>query len=242
MAATSGSDIQINGGGTLDSGSYGVVTVNGVGTIKGDIACDTLRVNGATTSSGSIKANTVEVNGTARVDGTLQAHTLLVNGETTLSSGAGVGTLTVKGRLTCYGDINARALNSAGSLSITGTLAADDASIEGIVTADRIVAPTVRIGLHGPSSVREIEGTSVTVARGKGWAGLSVMAVLGDRRLTSASIVGSAVSLELTTVNAVRAGNVTLGEGCRVGSVSYTGTFEQRADAAVTHSEKVELA
>ncbi len=241
MASTQASDMQLNGGGTLDSGTYGNVTVNGVGTIRGTIACETLRINGAATAAGDIQATTVEVNGTARIDGVLQAQALTVNGETTLSRGAGVGTVAVKGRLTCYGDLNTRVLDSRGSLSVSGVVSSEDVSIEGIVTADRLVAPTVRIGLHGPSSVREIEGQKVVVDRGAGWAGLGVMAVLGERRLTSRSIVANDVMLDLTTADSVRAGNVVLGEGARIGGLAYTGTFEQRADAAVTNVEKVDL-
>ncbi len=201
MAATQGSDVQLNGGGTLDSGTYGTVTVNGVASIRGDVACRTLRVNGAATASGELKADTVEVNGTARIDGALQAQNLLVNGETTLSRGAGVGSVVVKGRLTCYGDLNAREVNASGSVSVTGSVSADDIVIEGIVTADRLVAPAVKIGLHGPSSVRAIESRKVTVVRGSGWAGLSVMAVLGERRLTADSVAANEVYLDLTTAN-----------------------------------------
>ncbi len=234
-----GSDVQLNGGGTLDSGTYGTVTVNGVGTIRGAIACETLRVNGAATVAGELRANLVEVNGTTRIDGALQAQALTVNGETTLSGGAGVGTAVVKGRLTCFGDLNTRALDIRGSLSVTGAVSSENVDVEGIVTADRIVATAVRIGLHGPSSVREIEARKVAVTRGTGWAGLGVMTLLGERRLTSTAIAGNEVSLELTTANSVRAGNAILGEGARIGGLAYSGTLEQRAGATVTKVEKV---
>jgi cytoskeletal protein CcmA (bactofilin family) len=242
MASAQGSDVQLNGGGTLDSGTYGVVSVNGVGTIRGTIACEMLRVNGAATVAGDLRANTVEINGTTRIDGALQAQALTVNGETTLSGGAGVGRAAVKGRLTCYGDLNTRSLDVRGSLSVTGVVSSDNVDIEGIVTADRLVAPDVRIGLHGPSSVREIEGRKVTVNRGTGWAGLGVMTLLGERRLTSTSIAANEVSLELTTANSVRAGNAVLGEGTRIGGLAYTGSLEQRAGAAVTTVQKIESA
>jgi cytoskeletal protein CcmA (bactofilin family) len=240
MGSGPGTDVQLNGGGTLDGGTYGTVTVNGVGTIRGGIACETLRVNGATTAAGDVSANVVEVNGTARIDGLLQAQTLTVNGETTLSSGAGVGAVSVKGRLTCYGDLNTRSLEVRGSLSVTGSVSSENADIEGILNADRLVAPAVRIGLHGPSSVREIEGQKVIVNRGTGWAGLGIMTLLGERRLTAASIAANEVSLELTTANSVRAGNAVLGEGCRIGGLAYSGVLEQRSNAAVTRVEKVE--
>jgi cytoskeletal protein CcmA (bactofilin family) len=239
MAEDQARNVQLNGGGTLESGTYGTVTVNGVGTLRGDIACDVLRINGATTASGDLRANTVEVNGTARIDGTLQAHSLNVNGETTLSRGAGVGSVSAKGRLTVYGDLNTRTLDVRGSFSCSGAVSADDATIEGIISADRLVSPAITIGLHGPASVREIEGRKVVVQRGTGWAGLGVMAILGERRLTTTSIAANEVSLELTTANLVRAGNATLGEGCRIGHVVYTGTLDQRDGAAVTAAEKV---
>ena len=185
MATAQGSDVQINGGGTLDSGSYRTVTINGVGTIRGDIACETLRINGATTASGEVRAGTVEVNGTARIDGSLQAQSLVVNGETTLSRGAGIGTVTVKGQAHLLRGPQRSLGRRERERQLLGDGLLGDIVVEGIASADRFVATTVKIGLHGPSSVRAIEARKVTVVRGSGWAGLSVMAMLGERRLTS---------------------------------------------------------
>ena len=241
MTNSEGNDVQINGGGTLDGGTYGTVTVNGVGTIRGDVTCETLRVNGAATTTGNVSATTVEINGTTRIDGVLQAQTLTVNGETTLSRGAGVGAVVAKGRLMTFGDLNTRSLDVRGSISITGTASSDTVSIEGIVSADRINATTVEIGLHGPSTVREIEARKVTVGRGTGWAGLKLMTVLGDRKLSSASIAANEVVLELTTATMVRAGNAIVGEGCRIQTLAYSGKLDQRAGAMVTTVQKVDL-
>jgi cytoskeletal protein CcmA (bactofilin family) len=240
MARTQGNDIQIAGGGSLDGGTYGAVTVNGVGTIRGDVTCDRLTINGAATATGGITANTIEVNGTARIDGVVQAQSLTVSGETTLARGAGIGTVVARGRLGVYGDLNARSVDVKGNLNVTGAVTGDSVTIEGIVRAERIAASTVEIGLHGPSTVSEIEARKVTVSKGTGWAGLSVMTILGERRLTATSIAANDVSIELTTANSVRAGDVRLGDGCRVGLVAHTGRLEQLPGALVTTVTKVE--
>ncbi len=241
MAGSQGNDVQINGGGAVDGGTYRNVTVNGVGTVRGDIACDVLRVNGAATVNANVRANTIEVNGTARIDGVVEAFTLTVNGEATLAKGAGVTTVLSKGRLSVFGDLNVRSFESHGSVAVTGTLTGEDVVAEGVYSGDRISATTVDLGLHGSSKVREIDARKVSVHAGTGWAGLNILSVFGERRLMAQSIAANVVSIDLTTVDTVRAGNAVIGAGTRIGSLAYTGELQRAEGATIGSVEKIAL-
>jgi cytoskeletal protein CcmA (bactofilin family) len=58
-------------------------------------------------------------------------------------------------------------------------------------------------------------------------------------RLTASVIEGDDIYLENTTAKAVRGNRVTIGPGCKIGTVEYKEHFEQKKDSIVNQNYKV---
>jgi len=110
VVSTNGKDARIAGEGQLSGGNYGAVTINGAGSIKGDVAASTFRINGAGNTDGSVKADVLVVNGSASFSREVQAAEMTVNGDASIAEGLGVSRLRVKGRLFVGGGLAALAV------------------------------------------------------------------------------------------------------------------------------------
>ena len=239
--ARSGSNednVRISGEGRVAGGSYGAVTINGAGSIKGDIACSTFRVNGTATTDASVKADTAVVNGTASFGGEVQAGEMTVNGDASVTNGLGVGQLKVKGRLYVGGGIAAHDVDSKGELTVGGDCEADTFRAEGAFSVGGLLnAGTVDVRLYASSKVREIGGERVTVRQATGFA--TLFAIFSEKRLTAESIEADDVVLEFVTAKTVRGARVSIGEGCDIDLVEYTDRFDRSAGAVVRNANKV---
>lgn len=100
--------LTLNGVGTLPSGEYGEIRVEGVGRITGDITCTRMCVNGSATVNGNVRAERVDIEGTCRVAGGLQAEKVKVSGW-----------------MKVQGDINAEVFHARGAFKVGGLLNAD---------------------------------------------------------------------------------------------------------------------
>ena len=93
--------------------------------------------------------------------------------------------------------------------------------------------------MYGPCKAREIGGERIAVRAGRklGWFWM-----WHEKRLTADLIEGDDIVLEYTTAKVVRGRNVSLGEGCDVEVVEYTGTFSRADDAKVGGVSKADAA
>lgn len=233
------SDVTVNGGGTIGPGSYATVTVNGAGTVTGDVECETMRINGAATLNGAVTATSITVNGTGTFNSTVQSGEVLTNGDASFATSAGIGRLRVKGRTSLAGSLAAREVDVRGTLRVDGDLSADSFIGEGVFTIGGLLnAGVVDHQLYGPCSVREIGGESVTVVQSR--SGLAdFVNLFSEKRLHANLIEADKVVLENTTAQAVRGGDVTIGTGCDVALVEYSGVYQQAPDARVGEARQV---
>lgn len=229
-------DITINGGGTVAAGSYENVTVNGGGTIGGDLVCTTLRINGAATCQGSVKAATLSVNGSGTFNGSVQAGEMNVNGDASVRAGLGVRTLTLRGNLTVEGGIAAHEIDLRGYLRTPGDITADLVRGEGAIEAADLTCETLDLGVYGPSVVRNVQATRVTLRAPRSFA--EVFMFFTTKEFKAESIRANEVWLEHTVASTVSAGNATIGAGSRIGLVHYSGTYAKRDDAQVAEERK----
>ncbi len=246
MADDTRADVKINGDGSLSGGTYGAVTINGAGTINGDIDCTDYRVNGAGTHNGKLLAQTITVNGTGTFNGEVQANELNVNGDMNVRDGIGVGRLSIKGNASFGGSIASHDVVVRGFMKTGGDCQSEAFDCEGAFTvAGLLNAGSVDIKLYGPCSAREIGGERITV-RQPGGGGLSSLTQIftfwAEKRLTADSIEGDDVTLELTTAKTVRGRNINIGEGCRVDLVEYAGTYVVAPGATVGEARLVPAA
>lgn len=242
MADETRADVKINGDGNLSGGAYGAVTINGAGTVNGDIDCTDYRVNGAGTHNGRLTAKTVTINGAGTFNGEVQANELNVNGDMSVRDGAGVGKLTIKGNASFGGSIASHDVIIRGFMKTGGDCQSEAFSCEGAFTvAGLLNAGTVDIKLYGPCAAREIGGEKITVRQaGGGFSSLTQLFTFwAEKRLTADSIEGDDVILELTTAKTVRGRNVQIGEGCRVDLVEYSDGYTLAPGASVGEARLV---
>lgn len=240
MSETKRPDTTVNGGGSIGGGTYNDVVINGAGTVTGDIECGVLKVNGAGTCDGNVKATSITVNGSGNFLREVQAGEMTVNGDTSIAMGAGIGRLKVKGRASLGGGLAAHEVDLRGTIKIEGDCSADTFVGEGVFTIGGLLnAGEVHVQIFGPCSVREIGGDKITIAQSR--SGLAdFVAMFSEKRLHTDSIEADEVWIENTTARVVRGGAVTIGAGCDVQLVEYTGTLNQVADARVGEARKVE--
>jgi cytoskeletal protein CcmA (bactofilin family) len=240
MVRTSNNDgnVNISGEGQVSGGTYGAVTINGAGSIKGDVACGVFRVNGAGTADGNVKADKLVINGTASFGGEVQAAEMTVNGDASITNGLGVGHFKVKGRCYVGGGVAAHDIDARGELTVGGDCESDVFRCEGAFTVGGLLnAGEVDIQLHAASKAREIGGERVTVRQGRGIA--SIFLFFADKRLSADTIEADDVTLEYVSAKVVRGARVEIGEGCDIELVEYTGEFRQSTGAKVGTANKV---
>lgn len=242
MADETRADVKINGDGSLSGGAYGAVTINGAGTVNGDIDCTDYRVNGAGTHNGRLVAQTITVNGTGTFNGEVQASEMNVNGDASVRDGAGIGRLTIKGNASFGGSIASHEVVVRGFMKTGGDCESEAFSCEGAFTVTGLLnAGTVDVKLYGPCSAREIGGEKITVRQpGGGFSSFTqIFTFWAEKRLVVDSIEGDDVTLELTTAKTVRGRNVAIGEGCRIDLLEYSGSHTVAPGAVVGEARLV---
>ena len=235
-------DVKINGDGSLSGGAYGDVTVNGAGTIKGDIDCTRYTINGSATSSGRVVAQSITVNGQGTFIGEVQAASMTVNGDASIRDGVGISQLTIKGNVTVGGGIAAHDISLRGFLKGAGDCQAESFTGEGAFTvAGLLSADTIDVKIYGTCSAREIGGEKITIRSPQGFQSITqIFTFWAEQRLTADTIEGDDVYLEGVTAKTVRGRNVTIGTDCKVDVVEYSDNYSRTDGAMVGEARRVD--
>jgi cytoskeletal protein CcmA (bactofilin family) len=235
-------DVKINGDGSLSGGTYGAVTVNGAGTINGDLECTKYTINGAGTCNGRIVAQDITVNGQGTFNGEVQATSMTVNGDASIRDGAGIGKLSIKGNATIGGSIAAHDITLRGFLRGAGDCQAEQFSGEGAFTiAGLLSADIIDVKVYGTCSAREIGGEKITVRSPQGFQSITqIFTFWAEKRLTAETVEGDDVYLEGVTAKTDRGRNVTIGTDCKVDVVEYSDNYSRTDGAMVGEARRVE--
>ena len=242
MTNSARADMKINGDGSLSGGTYGAVTINGAGTVNGDIDAINFKINGTGTSNGRVVAQSVTVNGSGTFNGEVQANEMTVNGDASIRDGAGIGRLVVKGNLSVGGGIAAHQIEVRGFLKTGGDCQAESLVGEGGFTVTGLLnAGSIDVKVYGPCSAREIGGERIVVRQpGSGFSSFTqLFTFLAEKRLTSETVEGDDVWLENTPAKTVRGRSITVGAGCVIDLVEYSGTYTPLAGAQVKEIRQV---
>lgn len=231
-------DAKINGDGTIIAGTYGTITINGAGTVTGDVVCTELKINGAATCKGSVKADKITVNASGTFDGSVQAGEFTINGSADVHAGVGAGRMRVAGSCSLDGGLAVHELELKGELRAGGDVDAQRIFGEGkFVVAGHVHADEIDLRLHGRSSAQEVTADKIILRVPEGIT--AVFSAFTDRQLVADSVSGGELQLIDTVVSLVHGTRVTLGEGCRVGRAEYTEALQKLAGALVTEELKV---
>lgn len=236
MSDENRNDMRIAGAGTISGGIYGNVTVAGAGTVRGDVDALAFKVGGAVDVIGNVKATSIVVNGTATFDGNVDGGVVMVNGTADVRGHLKGDSLKVSGTASIDGPVTVQRVEIRGTTKIGGDVEAETFEARGVFSIGGLLnAGTISIQLYGGTDARDIGGETIEVREGKPWAFLPF---LGERNLTADTIEGDTVYLENTRAKVVRGADVTIGAGCQIDLVEYTGSLT--GSAGVTTSRKVE--
>lgn len=191
-----------------------------------------IRISGSGTV-GSGEYNEVKISGSGRICGDVKCERFAVSGS---AHSAGViecsGELSVSGSLKTDGGVKADSARISGSTAIGGDLCANTLKIAGSAA----VSGNCTVTEASISGSIKVGGGRVTVRRHNGSAVSGLVAIFGGRgfaSLKTTSIEADSVELENTTADTVRAVDVTLGDGCDIGTVEYSGTLTVSEKAKV---------
>lgn len=123
-------NLTIDGIGTLNGGEYGIVKVDGIAHINGDLVCETMDVDGLLKASGALKTGTLMCDGSASFKGSVTAGRIAVDGMLKVTEG---------------NRITAESIECDGRMSVSGEISADSISADGFIDAAEITGDTIRI-------------------------------------------------------------------------------------------------
>ncbi|MBN2405864.1 MAG: polymer-forming cytoskeletal protein [Coriobacteriia bacterium] len=239
MSENSARDAKIAGEGTIGGGEFGDVVINGAGKVTSDIRCVNLKINGAGSVEGNVVAQDMAVNGSGSFSGSVETAKMSVAGDATVQLGLGVGELRIMGRLTA-GGVAAREIDVRGELRSGMDLQAESLVGEGAFRVAGLVdVANLDLKLHGSATAREIRGKRVSITLGRSLVGASLLALFGEKQLAVESVEADEVTLENTTAKLVRGGAVSIGSGCKIELVEYTGILNRMPDAQIGEARQV---
>ena len=237
-------DLNISGFGTAPGGEYSAIHISGRGKVTGDVSCGDFVVNGSADAMGAVSCGKMIINGEAGIHGALKTDQLKVRGSGDFKKHVQAGDLSVSGSAHAAETLSAKTVKVMGSLNVKGDLSADSFSSSGAFEVGGLLsADKVDITLDwSTSKAREVGGESITAKVGlKGLSVLRTIFTLGTHtpRLEADSIEGSSVWLEQTRARVVRGHVVTLGDGCDIALVEYSGTLHKTGNARVGEERKI---
>ncbi len=259
---TEKSPLIINGSGTAGGGTYGKVQINGSGKIVGDIVCDSFHINGSGTVQGTLRADDGHINGSGKVTGAVEAGTFTISGSGHLGADVCGGTLRISGSGKVDGKVSVHEVHIEGSAKLGGSCEAEDVHIEGAAhiggncqsarfrgrgsfTVDGLLnADDIQIDLvHARSRAKEIGGAHIDVRVALVGAITQFFRSFFIGRdavlLETDTVEGADIYLEQTHARVVRGRDITLGKGCDIGLVEYSGTLTALDGATVGEERKV---
>jgi cytoskeletal protein CcmA (bactofilin family) len=237
-------DLSISGFGVAPGGSYASVRIAGRGKITGDVVCGDFIINGSADAQGAVDCGKLIINGEGGVHGALKTGELKVRGSGDFKGDVQCDALSVSGTAHAAGKLCAKSAKISGSVHVKGDLSADSFTSSGTFDIGGLLsADDIDVTLDWSTSrAKEIGGERITAKVGiKGLSVLRTIFTLGTHtpRLEADSIEGSNVWLEQTRAKVVRGHSVTLGDGCDIALVEYTGTLHKTGSVRVGEERKI---
>lgn len=237
-------DLNISGvfGGS-DGGIFNIVSINGLGTIEGDLDCVGFVCNGKASVRGFVKAENVVVNGSTSFR-TIDTGKMRINGRSVIAGAVHcAGEFRIDGYAKIGGQLSGEQIGLNGFLSVKGNCSTESFQSQGSFRILGLLnAGTINIDLHSECRVKEIGGEHIVVRKSRKAnpiAKLVKALIFNNDHLTVETIEGDDIQLEYTKADIVRGTNISIGPGCEIGLVEYKGKFTQHKDAKVTDSRKI---
>lgn len=235
-------ELKISGFGEAPGGSYSTVRINGGGKITGDVICSGEFVtNGSGDVAGSVQSASLHVNGTGRFMGDVKTQKFKIHGTADIHGTTECTDLTVTGTADFINSVKAQSVKISGSARMKTDCTAERFESSGLFEVDGLLnADHIDIHLHwSKSRAGEVGGDYIMVRHGsKGLNALRQIFSINPH-FEAKSIEGTDINLESTKASVVRGRNVTIGNGCDIALVEYTGTLRKTGSARVGEERKV---
>lgn len=225
----SGEDVRVVGPTSLESVDCRRFVAKGATNVDGDVTADVATLKGTASVGGDVSVREFASKGATDVAGTLEADDVALEGTTRIAGSLRADALSAKGA-SQFGAVEAASFAAKGQVAVD-TATADEIDLRGVVSAERLEATTVSLGLGGDTStVGTIVGGDVTVERDEG-------SDRGD--LEATRIEGETVAVEHADVEEVTGRQVVVGPGSHVGVVRAD-EVDVHPDATVERTEPIE--
>lgn len=202
-------DISIIGDGSSSGGVYGKVKVVGDSSFNDNLFCDQFKCTGTSVIYGSLESTDIKITGTLTLKERSDVGSDEQEGNHASNLYAKAEHMKVVGELHVSGDCQVENMKLNGRFTITGMLSAESMTLK----------------IMGPSEVREMGGSIISVKSGKGklFEGL----FSGQKSVLKAELIeGDDIELEYTEAEAVRGDKIKIGPGCRIGTVEYRSSLQ----------------
>ncbi|MGG5461031.1 hypothetical protein [Clostridium sp. B9] len=234
-------DIRIAGAGNISAGEYGNVKIAGAGEVLGTIKAENVSVSGTGEFHGDINSKLVKASGTLECYGSMNVEGLLkVNGSGEIKENLKGKEIVVNGSCEVGGNVSFEKMISRGGCEIKGDCEGEEFSSLGYISIDGLLAADkISIIPEGNSYIKEIGGEEITIKAEKKTKIMFFKISIGsDGVLNCDTIEGDKIYLENTQCKIVRGGDITIGKGCKIEKVEYTGEINI-TDKKSTVGEKV---
>ncbi|WP_314588984.1 polymer-forming cytoskeletal protein [Paenibacillus terrigena] len=198
-------DIRINGIASSNGGSFRQVSIDGMGTIHGDVTCMEISCNGTSKVEGNLRSERASINGIAKIKGAAHADQLRIDGKVTIQGKLTGEDIQVNGHIKIHGNCEAERFESNGIFIIQGMLNAD----------------IIEITAQGGCSAHEIVGEQITIKHAGSQFMTKLLGVFMNTHVTATTIEGDYISLEHATATVVRGGRISIGPDCIIERVEY---------------------
>ncbi len=236
--------VSIFGSGSFTGGQYGTVQISGCGKCDDFFTADSVRISGSA-SLAAVEASELHISGSARLGGDVSAERMSVSGTLKLEGSCEAANLKVAGSMHAYKNLRGTNGSVSGSIHVDGDMEFEHLTISGSAGISGLLnAETLTIHLGGSCDVGEIGGTDIFVdvpILRFGFLG-KLLGKRGVSMLKCKTIEGESIRLENTVCDTVRARNVVIGPGCKIGLVEYSGELTIDPGSRVQREERTNVA
>ena len=241
-------DMKISGAGVIGAGEYDEIRISGSAAVKGDVGCKSFHCSGSVQCDGVLTCEAdVHVSGAIHMRGKLTADEIHVSGAVKGPEVRAVNTVKLSGGVKIDGLLAGKDVRVSGGLQVGGIEAENfflsgAVDCAGLLNAERA---ELRLSIHD-STVLSIGGAEVCVEPDeaslgkKGFFGsLFSHARRSGTLKVRESVEADVVELVNTECPLVTGGRVTIGKGCRIGTVRYRESLTADPEAEIGSSEKI---
>lgn len=238
-------NIKIYGESLIGEGTYNDVNIYGTATGDGKIICSKLKVLGEADFEKALTVDYAKILGTVTLQeevsinrsmimGTLESKKLFKFDEIKILGSVKIhetmkgNKIILKGAVEGKGEVEAERVEGFGMLDLDGLLNCEILDLQ---------------LAHSKSFVKEIGGKSIRISdvrKNNSLLALTLMPFNNNVHFRSELIEGDDIDLRFSEVKLIRGHNVTIGKGCRIDRVEYTGSLNVLDNGVVKEDVKYE--